>query len=186
MPERPTPAAGLPEAELARPDRELAASLMRVNHCGEICAQALYQGQALTANTQEVREKLERSAQEENDHLAWTAERVQQLGAHTSYLNPLWYSGSLLFGAVAGLAGDRWSLGFLAETERQVVEHLDRHLRRLPDEDKRSRVIVEQMREDEGHHATVAVEAGARELPPPIRSLMRATARIMTSTAFWV
>jgi 3-demethoxyubiquinol 3-hydroxylase len=184
--ERASPAAAMPDATLDEGSRTLAGRLMRVNHSGEICAQALYQGQALTANANDVREKLERSAQEENDHLAWTAERVRELGAHLSYLNPAWYAGSFALGALAGLAGDRWSLGFLAETERQVVEHLDGHLARLPDNDQRSRAIIEQMRTDEGHHATVAIEAGARELPLPIKRLMRATARVMTTTAYWI
>jgi ubiquinone biosynthesis monooxygenase Coq7 len=184
--ERETPAADLPESDLASAELAFAGSLMRVNHSGEICAQALYQGQALTAHSAEVREKLERSAQEENDHLAWTAQRIDQLGTHTSYLNPLWYAGSFAVGAIAGLVGDRWSLGFLAETERQVVEHLSGHLARLPAEDQRSRAVVEKMREDEGRHATVAIEAGASELPAPIKRLMRATARIMTTTAHWI
>jgi ubiquinone biosynthesis monooxygenase Coq7 len=184
--ERASPAATVADIDLSTTDREVAGCLMRVNHSGEICAQALYQGQALTARADDVREKLERSAQEENDHLAWTEERVNELDTHTSYLNPLWYTGSFALGALAGLAGDRWSLGFLAETERQVVEHLTGHLARLPAQDQRSRVIVEQMREDEGHHATVAIEAGAFDLPPPIKSLMRATAKIMTASAYWV
>lgn len=184
--ERASPAAAMPDPALDEAGRTLAGRLMRVNHSGEVCAQALYQGQALTANADDVREKLERSAQEENDHLAWTAERVSELGTHTSYLNPAWYAGSFALGALAGLAGDRWSLGFLAETERQVVEHLNGHLARLPDDDKRSRAIIEQMRADEGHHATVAIEAGAHELPLPVKSLMRATARIMTTTAYWI
>lgn len=184
--ERPNPAETVAETDLRGTDRDIAGCLMRVNHSGEICAQALYQGQALTARADDVREKLQRSAQEENDHLAWTAQRVNELDTHTSYLNPVWYAGSFALGAVAGLAGDRWSLGFLAETERQVVDHLNGHLTRLPLEDNRSRAIIEQMREDEGHHATVAIEAGAYDLPSPIKSIMRATARIMTSTAYWI
>ena len=159
---------------------------MRVNHVGEICAQALYQGQAATAKADSVRQKMQRSAQEENDHLAWTQARVQELMTHTSYLNPVWYVGSLAIGAAAGLAGDRWSLGFLAETERQVVEHLNGHLARLPANDQKSRAIVEQMREDEGRHATVAIEAGAAELPLPVRKLMRLASKFMTSTAYWI
>jgi ubiquinone biosynthesis monooxygenase Coq7 len=185
-PLRPNPGAAVEEIPLERAARDTAGRLMRVDHSGEICAQALYQGQALTARAREVREKLERSAQEENDHLAWTAERVRELGAHTSYLNPLWYAGSLAIGAAAGLAGDRWSLGFLAETERQVVEHLQGHLVRLPPKDLKSRAIVEQMRDDEGRHATVALEAGAAELPAPVKALMRLSARTMTTTAYWV
>jgi 3-demethoxyubiquinol 3-hydroxylase len=184
--ERASPAAATADAALDEAGRMLAGRLMRVNHSGEVCAQALYQGQALTANADDVRDKLERSAQEENDHLAWTAERVQELGTHTSYLNPAWYAGSFALGAAAGLAGDRWSLGFLAETERQVVEHLDGHLVRLPDDDRRSRAIIEQMRADESHHATVAIEAGAHELPLPVKGLMRAAAKLMTTTAYWI
>lgn len=182
--ERPAPAA--PEVALDPAARDTAARLMRVNHAGEVCAQALYQGQALTASAAAIRGKLERAAREENDHLAWTAERVRELGGRTSRLDPFWYTGSLAIGALAGLAGDRWSLGFLAETERQVVEHLEGHLRRLPGEDHRSRAIVEQMRDDEGRHATTAIEAGARELPRPIKALMRLSARFMTTTAYWI
>lgn len=183
---RPNPGSQVSDVALDRPGRAAAGRLMRVNHSGEICAQALYQGQALTAREREIRESLERSALEENDHLAWTAERVHELGARTSYLNPLWYAGSFALGAAAGLAGDRWSLGFLAETERQVVEHLQGHLARLPAEDLKSRAIVEQMRDDEGRHATVAIEAGAAELPSPVKALMRLAARTMTTTAYWV
>ena len=184
--ERVSPAADVPEADLEGTERTLAGCLMRVNHSGEVCAQALYQGQAITARSTDVRDKLECSAQEENDHLAWTAQRVHELGTHTSYLNLLWYTGSFAVGAIAGLVGDRWSLGFLAETEHQVVEHLSGHLARLPTEDQRSCAVVEQMREDEGRHATVAIEAGAHELPAPIKFLMRTTARIMTATAHWI
>lgn len=159
---------------------------MRVNHAGEICAQALYQGQALTARNPRVRSKLARAAQEENDHLAWTAQRISELGARPSYLNPAWYAGSFALGAIAGLAGDRWSLGFLAETERQVVEHLDRHLARLPPEDRKSAAIVAQMREDEGHHATTAEQAGAAELPRSLKRMMRFASSIMTSSSHWL
>jgi ubiquinone biosynthesis monooxygenase Coq7 len=182
---RPNPAEGETEPEISASERELAGRLMRVNHCGEICAQALYQGQALTARLTDVREKMEQAAKEENDHLAWTAERIRELGTHTSYLNPLWYLGSFAIGAAAGLAGDKWSLGFVAETEHQVVEHLNGHLARLSPDDRKSRAILEQMRIDEGRHATVAIEHGAAELPPPVRSLMRLTSRVMTRTAYW-
>src|SRR6266566_596895 len=166
--------------------RALGGRLMRVNHAGEICAQALYQGQALTAKLPDVRGKLEQAAREENDHLAWTAARIRELDTHTSRLNPLWYAGSFAIGAAAGFAGDRLSLGFLAETAHQVVEHLDRHLRRLPPQDHKSRAIMEQMRHDESRHATVAVEAGAAELPAPVKRLMRFTSKIMTRVAYWV
>ena len=186
-PDRPSPGTTVAAPDPTDPvARDTSVRLMRVNHAGEVCAQALYQGQALTARASTIRAKLERAAREENDHLAWTAERVHELGGRTSLLDPLWYTGSLAIGAAAGLAGDRWSLGFLAETERQVVEHLEGHLRRLPPEDARSRAIVEQMRDDEGRHATTALEAGARELPRPVKALMRLTARFMTATAYRV
>ena len=183
--QRPNPAA-LPEADLDAAQRELAARLMRINHAGEICAQALYQGQAVTAKLPNVRAKMEQAAAEENDHLAWTAERLRELGSHTSYLNPLWYAGSFAIGATAGLAGDKWSLGFVAETERQVVRHLDSHLERLAPSDKKSRAILEQMREDEGRHATVAIESGAAALPEPVRQTMRLMSKLMTTTAYWI
>lgn len=184
--QRPSPAAGLPDVNLDAAARELAGRLMRINHAGEICAQALYQGQAVTAKLPDVREKMERAAAEENDHLAWTAERIHELGTHPSYLNPLWYAGSFAIGAVAGLVGDRWSLGFVAETERQVVRHLDSHLGRLTSADQKSHAILEQMRMDEGRHATVAIESGAADLPEPARQLMRLTSKVMTKTAYWV
>lgn len=184
--QRPNPAAALPEAELDAAQRELAGRLMRINHAGEICAQALYQGQAVTARLPNVRGKMEQAAAEENDHLAWTAERIREFGTHTSYLNPLWYAGSFAIGAVAGLAGDRWSLGFVAETERQVVKHLDGHLERLAPADKKNRAILEQMRADEGKHATVAIESGAAALPEPVRRLMRLSSKVMTTTAYWL
>ncbi len=184
--QRPNPAAALPEADLDTAQRELAARLMRINHAGEICAQALYQGQAVTAQLPNVRDKMEQAAAEENDHLAWTAERLRELGSHTSYLNPLWYAGSFAIGATAGLAGDKWSLGFVAETERQVVRHLDGHLERLAPADEKSRAILEQMREDEGKHATVAIESGAADLPGPIRQIMRLMSKVMTTTAYYI
>ncbi len=185
-PGRATPAAGAAEPELDRSERLLAGRLMRVNHAGEVAAQALYQGQALTAHLPLVREKMEQAAREENDHLGWTEVRIRELGGHTSYLSPLWYAGSFAIGALAGAAGDRWSLGFVAETEHQVVDHLDSHLARLPAKDEKSRAILEQMRIDESRHATVAIEAGAATLPGPVRSLMTAVSRVMTRTAFWI
>lgn len=184
-PERPNPAVGT-DAELSTEEQLLAQRLMRVNHAGEICAQALYQGQALSARDPEIRGRLERAACEENDHLAWTEQRLRELGGHTSYLNPAWYAGSFAIGAFAGLAGDRWSLGFLAETERQVVRHLDGHLKKLPVADRRSRAILEQMREDEGRHATVAVESGGAPLPELVRGVMGLASKIMTRTAYWI
>ena len=183
---RANPAADKSDAQVDAAGRELAGRLMRVNHCGEVCAQALYQGQALTARLPTVREKMELAAQEENDHLAWTEQRIHELGTRTSYLNPLWYAGAFAIGAGAGLIGDGWSLGFLAETEHQVVDHLSGHLERLPPEDERSRAIVEQMREDEHRHATVAIESGAAPLPEPIKQLMRLSSRVMTTTAHWL
>jgi ubiquinone biosynthesis monooxygenase Coq7 len=181
---RPDPDDGLPEAFLGEGERQHAAGLMRVDHAGEVCAQALYQGQALSARDLEVRAKLERAAREENDHLAWCERRLGELGSHASYLNPVWYAGSFVIGALAGVAGDRWSLGFLAETERQVVRHLDGHLAELPLEDQRSRAILEQMREDEGRHATTAVESGAAELPGPVKGLMALVSGVMTTVAY--
>lgn len=186
MPVRPSPARDKEEAGLKATERELSGRLMRINHAGEICAQALYQGQATTARLPEVRGKMDQAAQEENDHLAWTEERIRELGSHTSYLNPLWYAGSFAIGAFAGLAGDKWSLGFVAETEKQVVKHLESHLQRLPTEDLKSRQILEQMRNDEGLHATVAIESGGVPLPEPVRQLMRFASKIMTRTAYWL
>lgn len=183
---RPAPAARSPDRELAPAERELSGRLMRINHAGEVAAQALYQGQALTARLPLVREKMEQAAREENDHLAWTENRIRELGGHTSYLSPFWYLGSFAIGALAGAVGDRWSLGFVAETEHQVVEHLDSHLTRLPRGDEKSRAILEQMRADELHHATTAIEAGGAALPGPLRSLMTAVSRIMTRTAYWI
>ncbi len=184
--ERPNPAAGGADAELDSPARQLAGRLMRVNHSGEVAAQALYQGQALTARLPRVRDKMERAAQEENDHLAWCETRINELGSHKSVLNPLWYAGSFLIGATAGAVGDKWSLGFVAETEHQVVAHLDEHLARLPENDVKSRAILEQMRDDEGHHATTAIESGGVPLPTGIQRLMQMASKVMTKTAFWI
>jgi 3-demethoxyubiquinol 3-hydroxylase len=184
--ERPDPAAGVPEPELADQDRRHVARLMRINHTGEVCAQGLYQGQALTARLPEVRAKMERSAQEENDHLAWCEDRIEALGDRKSLLNPLWYAGSFAIGAAAGLAGDKWSLGFVAETERQVERHLDKHLGQLPTHDEKDRAVLEQMKSDEIHHAAVAVAAGSAELPAPIRLAMRLASRVMTGTVYWI
>lgn len=160
--------------------RDMSASLMRVNHVGEVCAQALYQGQALTSRSSEIREKMNEAAEEEIDHLNWCYQRIEQLDGHTSYLNPLWYLGSFALGLGAGLAGDKWSLGFLAETERQVVQHLKSHLERLPEEDTVSRAIVAQMAEDEARHAEMAVDSGAAELPEFVKKAMTVTAGLMT------
>jgi ubiquinone biosynthesis monooxygenase Coq7 len=181
---RPDPDAGLGSADLDEAARRHVAGLMRVDHSGEVCAQALYQGQALTARREDVRARLEEAAREENDHLAWCERRLDELGSHRSLFNPLWYAGSFAIGALAGLAGDRWSLGFLAETERQVVCHLDGHLAELPPADTKSRAILEQMREDEGRHATTAVDAGAADLPGTVKAVMTGVSRVMTAVAY--
>jgi 3-demethoxyubiquinol 3-hydroxylase len=183
---RPYPAEGIPET-LASPDeRRRAAALMRVNHSGEIAAQALYQGQAFTAGASATRTSLIQAAREEADHLAWCSARIRELGGRTSVLNPIWYAGSFAIGALAGAAGDRTSLGFVAETERQVVEHLEGHLHRLPENDERTRAVVTQMSIDEAHHGRQAMLAGGVVLPAIARALMKLTARVMTRTAYWV
>lgn len=182
--ERPNPSAGLPEAELSAEARDEAAALMRVNHVGEVCAQALYQGQALTARNPATRESLEKAAQEEADHLAWSAERVRDLGGRLSLLNPVWYAGALTLGLGAGLLGDRWNLAFLAETERQVEAHLEGHLQRLEPDDARTRAIVETMRDEEAHHRETALGLGAAELPSAVRLAMRGMAKVMTTLAY--
>ena len=181
--QRQSPADALSEDPTVEDDqlRNESLSLMRVNHVGEVCAQALYQGQALTSRSEEVRSKMQVAANEEVDHLNWCYQRIEQLEGRTSLFNPIWYLGSFALGVGAGLAGDKWSLGFLAETEKQVVEHLNSHLERLPKEDKHSRVVVQQMAEDEAHHAEMAMQNGAAELPQPIKDLMRMSARVMTT-----
>lgn len=179
----PSPALGLSEADLSNAERRLAIALMRVNHTGEVCAQALYAGQAATARSSHVRVEMAEAAREEEDHLAWCAERLQQLDGRPSLLNPLWYAGSYSIGAVAGLAGDDWSLGFVEATERQVESHLDDHLERLPVNDQRSRAIVARMKDDEARHADMAVAQGARRLPAPIQGLMSVTAGLMKVVA---
>ncbi len=182
--ERPDPAEGIGEAGLNAAEKRLSGNLMRVNHAGEVSAQGLYQGQALTARLAEVRGAMERAAQEENDHLVWCENRINALGTHKSWLGPVWYFGSFAIGSLAGMAGDKWSLGFVAETEKQVVKHLDEHLQSLPQADQKSRAVLEQMKEDEAHHATVALEAGAAQLPQPVKQLMGLTSKIMTTLAF--
>lgn len=181
---RPVPGSDAAEAELDNAQRRHVAGLMRVNHCGEICAQALYQGQSLTSRDPAIRDALRQAAEEETEHLAWTAARIAELGGRTSLLNPLWYAGSLGLGVAAGLLGDKWNLGFLAETERQVEAHLDGHLAEIPEADERSRAIVDQMRRDEIQHAETAITHGAAELPPPVKSAMRLMARVMTGLAY--
>jgi ubiquinone biosynthesis monooxygenase Coq7 len=181
---RPTPAAGCAETVTEAGARRHAAGLMRVNHAGEIAAQALYHGQALTARNDELRASLLDAARDETDHLAWCEQRVRELDSRTSLLAPVWYAGSFAIGALAGLAGDRTSLGFVAETEKQVIEHLESHLHELPEGDERSRRIVEQMQADEARHGSEARAAGGIDLPRPVRDLMRRTARLMTRTAY--
>ncbi|MFZ1641883.1 MAG: 2-polyprenyl-3-methyl-6-methoxy-1,4-benzoquinone monooxygenase [Candidatus Contendobacter sp.] len=183
---RPNPAAAAPPTELPLEEQRLAARLMRVNHAGEVCAQALYQGQALTARLTTVRDRMERATVEENDHLTWCEARLHELDSQPSVLNPLFYAGAFAIGALAGVAGDRWSLGFVAETEHQVVEHLNAHLERLPSADQPSRAILEQMKEDEARHAANAMAAGGGRLPLPVRVLMKGVSKVMTGTTYWV
>lgn len=183
--ERPDPTTAVEDRELSAGERQLSGRLMRINHTGEVCAQALYQGQALTARQSKVKEKLEHSAAEENDHLCWCEQRLDELGVHKSVLNPAFYLGSFLMGAGAGLLGDRWNLGFLAETEKQVVKHIDVHLDHISKLDKKSIAILNQMREDEGQHATVALHSGGMELPEPVKKLMQQASKVMTKTTYW-
>ncbi len=182
--ERSNPADDLPEVELSEAQRDHAARLMRINHTGEVCAQGLYQGQALTARDPAVRRSMQRSAAEENDHLDWCEQRVEELGGRLSLLNPLWYAGSFAIGAAAGIAGDRWSLGFVAETERQVEGHLDDHLGQLPPDDRRTRAILGQMKADEIAHGQKAMDHGGVQLPGPIRGLMQVTSKLMTTSVY--
>ena len=182
--ERDNPARQKSDGDLTSTDKARSLCLMRVNHAGEVCAQALYQGQALTAKQESTRIQMEQAAREENDHLVWCRQRIRELGGHTSLLNPVWYTGSLALGAASGVIGDKWSLGFLAETEHQVVKHLDGHLQRLPANDNRSRAILEQMKEDEAKHKATALNAGGAVLPAAISKLMTLASRIMTFTAY--
>ena len=183
---RPSPAAGTAEAGLSEDARRHSAALMRVNHVGEVCAQALYQAQKLATKSPSLRAVFNHAAIEEEDHLAWTAKRLQALDSRPSLLNPLWYTGALAIGLAAGRLGDRVSLGFMAETERQVEQHLDSHLDQLPAADRESRAIVEQMRVDEVEHGKSAMDAGGVELPFPARALMRAVSKVMTRTAYYI
>jgi len=183
---RPLPGGSLAEAELSQAEKHHAAGLMRVNHCGEVCAQALYQGQALACDDAAVTRALAQAAQEETEHLAWTAKRVGELEGRLSLLNPLWYAGALALGYAAGRFGTRWNLGFLAETERQVEAHLEGHLERLAPQDEKTRAIVKQMKQDESGHARTAYQLGAAELPEPVKRAMRASARVMTQLSYWV
>jgi ubiquinone biosynthesis monooxygenase Coq7 len=183
---RALPGAMDAEAGLSSAERRHAAALMRVNHAGEVCAQALYQGQALSSGNPALCAALQEAAQEETEHLAWTAQRIRELGGRKSVLNPFWYAGALGIGLLAGKCKDKWNLGFLAETERQVEAHLERHLERLPKADERSRKIVAQMKADEIKHAESALRLGGAPLPKPLRALMRRTARLMTQTAYYL
>ncbi len=181
---RANPADTAEPAMLSATEAKHAAGLMRINHTGEVCAQALYQGQALTAKLPQVRSSMEQAAKEECDHLNWCETRLNELDSRPSLLNPLWYGMSFGIGALAGLAGDKWSLGFVAETEKQVVKHLEDHLQQLPATDDKSRRILEQMHSDEGKHATAALDAGAAELPAPVKQAMGLMARVMKTTVY--
>jgi len=184
--ERNNPAETQSEGELSDADKKLAGRLMRINHAGEVSAQGLYQGQALTAKLPEVREQMNRAAQEENDHLDWCDSRCKELGTHISYLSPFWYMGSLTMGAIAGKFGDKWSLGFVSETEHQVVRHLDSHLKQLSIDDHKSRAILEKMKEDELRHAVIAENAGAADLPAAVKLAMKMSSKVMTKGAYYL
>lgn len=183
---RDFPDAAIADSRLTMAERKKTAALMRVNHAGEVCAQALYQGQAMTAKLTDVKNQMAKAAEEETDHLAWCEQRLRELGSKPSVLNPLWYSGSLLIGALAGLAGDKVSLGFVAETERQVSAHLQKHLTKISADDKKTRAILQQMHDDEAQHAKEAVQAGAIQLPSIVQHLMRLTSKLMTKTSYYL
>jgi 3-demethoxyubiquinol 3-hydroxylase len=183
---RPTPAARVPDMELTAAERRHSAGLMRVNHVGEVCAQALYEAQGKFSHSPDTRAQFGHAAREEEDHLAWTAQRLEELGSHTSMLNPLWYAGAYAMGMAAARLGDSRSLGFVVETERQVEAHLASHLDRLPAGDQKSRAVVEQMRQDEVAHGAAAQSLGAVEMPLPVQQAMRAMAKVMTSVAYYI
>ena len=183
---RPSPASGLEDVTLSEKERQHVGGLMRVNHAGEVCAQALYQGQALTAQLNDVREQMEHAATEEWDHLAWCEERLNELHSHTSYFNPIWYLGSFTIGAFAGLIGDRWSLAFVAETEHQVVHHLQQHQDSLPSQDHRTQAILAQMEQEEKTHGEHANQAGAADFPFAVHWLMNKMSKIMTTTSYYI
>jgi len=183
---RENPAANIIDADLDAQQKRHAAGLMRINHAGEVAAQALYQGHAAVARDKNIEAQMQHAADEEFDHLAWCEQRIQELGEDVSKLSPFWYAGAFAIGAASGVLGDKWSLGFIAETERQVCAHLDTHLDNLPAEDAKSRAIVEQMRDEEEEHGENAIDAGAADLPAPVRRLMQMTAKVMTKTAYWV
>ena len=186
MSQRPSPASSVEQSELSETERLHAAGLMRINHTGEVCAQALYAGQASTAKLDQVRESMEEAAAEERDHLAWCETRLSELQSRPSLLNPLWYAMSFGLGAAAGLAGDKWSLGFVAETEKQVCEHLESHLEKLPEGDHRSKAVLTQMIQDERHHGETAEQAGGAPLPFPVRQAMLGMSQIMKRTTYRV
>ena len=183
-PARKNPAGDIDETDLSDKQKTHAAGLMRVNHAGEVAAQALYQGHAMVARDPNIEQQMQRAANEEFDHLAWCEQRLTELGSRPSVLSPIWYSGAFAIGAASGFLGDKWSLGFIAETEKQVCAHLDSHLEELPDNDDKSRAIVTQMRDEEEEHGKNAIEAGAAELPAPLQRLMQLTAKVMTNTAY--
>jgi ubiquinone biosynthesis monooxygenase Coq7 len=186
VPRRNYPAKSADAQDMSDQDKLESGRYMRVNHVGEICAQALYQSQALTARDKSVSEQMKQAAQEEIDHLSWCEQRIEELGGRKSLLNPIWYTGSFAIGTLAGITGDKWNLGFVAETERQVVHHLEEHLGKLPENDLRSKEVVEKMQQDESRHAEQAVTAGAAELPAPAKLLMKCASKIMTKTAYWI
>ena len=183
---RPSPAITLASPQLNAREQQLSASLMRINHSGEVCAQALYQGQTMTAKNRRVAAAMEKASEEEFDHLVWCEHRLRELDSHVSYLNPLWYVGSVSMGAIAGMLGDRINLSFVAATEEAVVDHLHDHLEKLPEADVRSRAILEQMQEDERQHGHLAMNSGGRKLPKPVRSMMRTVSKVMTGTSRWI
>ena len=183
---RPHPDENVQETDLSAEEKRHALGLMRVNHCGEVCAQALYNGQALTAKNPQIVDALQQASKEETEHLAWCEKRIHALGGHTSLLNPLWYAGSFTLGAIAGAIGDKWNLGFLAETEHQVGAHLEKHLHELPASDEKSRAILQQMKTDEAQHADTAIGLGGAELPAPIKDAMKHMSKVMTSTTYYL
>lgn len=183
---RPFPDRDKPGNVLSDEEKRRAAALMRINHSGEVCAQALYNGQALTARNPATETALREASQEETEHLAWCEKRIRELGSHKSLLNPIWYAGSFALGALAGALGDKWNLGFLAETENQVGKHIENHLQRLPVQDEKSRAVLEQMKIDEAKHATTAITHGGAELPLPVKMAMKLSSKVMTNTTYWI
>jgi len=183
---RPFPDRDKSESQLSDSEKRRAAALMRINHSGEVCAQALYNGQALTARNPATEAALREASQEETEHLAWCEKRIRELGSHKSFLNPMFYAGSFALGAFAGALGDKWNLGFLAETENQVGKHIEGHLKRLPEQDEKSRAILEQMKIDEARHATTAITHGGAPLPLPVKLAMELSSKIMTKTTYWI